>query len=456
MSAPRVAVIGAGLAGLAAAVRLRQLGASVVVFERDADVGGVVQTLQRDGWTIDTGPAMAAEPPPRVRDLLDAIGMQQCTVRAGASGGTRYVVLQGRPVVVPRTTSEFSSSSVLSLAGRLRLLKERFIPSRADAADESVASFARRRFGDEMAERMFDPLLASTCAGDASEILARYAFPALVGHERGTGSALQGGARARLQARRRAKGRPTGSWSCGDGMHQLAQHLARSAGEVRLDSPVTGLATHRRGAQVTAAGRTEEFAAALVALPAPALAKVELDPALRVALQPVTTMPHASIAVVALGFRREDVGHPLDGSRLLVPSCEGRAILSAVFPSSVFPERAPPGHVLITVFVGGARQPELVDRPDDELVSLVCGELGLLLDVSGAPVMARVTRRHDALPQAVAGHGARLAAADAIEATSPSLAFAGSWRDGLSVGDVLLGGIDAAERLGERGGLQRA
>ncbi len=429
------------------------MGVEAVVFERDAEVGGVVRTVARDGWLIDTGPAMAAEPAPVVRELLDLAGVGDCTLRATPAGATRYIVLDGAPVILPRTTAEFSSSSLLSLGGRLRLLKERFIPARRDTGDESVDHFARRRFGDEMAERMFDPLVASTCAGDPRQIVARYAFPGAVGHERGAGSSLQGSARARMEARRRAKGRPTGSWSCNEGMQQLPRQLAAWIGSVRPATDVDHVVATTGGVEVGATGLpAERFDAVVFAVPAPAFGRLRVEVAGAERLGLVASMPHASIAVVSLGFRREQVAHLLDGSRLLVPSIERRAVLSMVFPSSLFSDRAPRGHVLITAFVGGALRPELVDRSDTEVTRVVEQEVTQLLGVHGPQVITQVTRWRDALPQAVSGHGERIAAADAIEVAEPRVAFTGAWRDGLAVGEVLLGGLQAADRLAERRG----
>ena len=450
MTAPRVAVIGGGLAGLAAAAELRRLGAAPVLFERDTAVGGVVRTIRRDGWVIDTGPAMAAEPAPQVRDLLDAAGLADCTVRAGTAGATRYVVLNGAPVLLPRTTSELTSSSLLSIAGRLRLLMERLIPAQHDTTEESVDTFARRRFGGEVAERMFDPLIASTCAGDPRRIVARYAFPGLV-DQSGAGSSLQRSARARMDARRRRKGRPTESWSCRGGMQELAERLACWIGEVRTGGAIERIRSAPTGIEITrAGGGVEQFDAAIVAVPATAFALVAFDLPAADRLGAVSAMPHASIAAVSLGFPRHHVAHPLDGSRLLVPSIEQRNILSMVFPTSIFPDRAPADHVLISAFVGGVFQGDLASRSDTDLVALVRQECAELLGVTGDPVISVVTRYPLALPQAVVGHGERIAAADAVEAAESRVAFTGAWRDGLAVGEVLLGGITAVGRLAER------
>jgi oxygen-dependent protoporphyrinogen oxidase len=359
-------------------------------------------------------------------------------------------------VALPRTTGELTSSPLFSIAGRLRLLKERFIPARREADDESVDSFARRRFGDEIADRMFDPLVASTCAGDPRQIVARYAFPALVGHERKAGSGLQGSARAGMESRRRARGRPTGSWSCADGMQQLPQRLAEWIGEVGAGTPVRAVAALDGRIDVSTDGDTRSFDAVLLATPSAVLGEMQLDLPEAHRLHAVITMPAASVVSVSLGFRREQVAHPLDGSRLLVPSIEGRSILSVVFPSSIFPDRAPADHVLLTTYVGGARRTDLLELGTSELIALVQGELGELLGVRGDPAVSDVTHWRNALPQAIAGHGERLAAAEAVEAASDRVAFAGAWRDGLSIGEVLSGGMHAAQRLVARLGWQGA
>jgi oxygen-dependent protoporphyrinogen oxidase len=451
VTAPRVAVIGGGLAGLAAAARLRMLGIEPTVFERDAIVGGMVRTAVEDGWIVDQGPCLAAEPDPAVRALLDAAGLAECTVRAASSSRDRYIVRDGAPVPLPHTTSDFAASPLLSIAGRLRLLKERFVAPERGVTDESVDAFARRRFGDEMAERVFDPLLASTAAGDPREVVARYAFPAAVGHERGAGSGLHGSARSRMEARRRNRGATRASWSCTGGMAEVPRRLAALIGDVRTGVTIAGLEVDAAGATVAASGSAaESFDGVILAVPVRALGTMRLQCAAAEQLAEIATMPCRSIAAVSVGYRREDVGHPLDAGRLLVPSVERRAILSAVFASSLFETHAPAGHVLITAYVGGARRPDVMELDESALLDLVVSDVSGLLDIRAQPVFTHIARWRDALPQAVAGHGGRIAAADAIERAAESVAFTGSWRDGLSVGEVLLGGVRAAERLAIR------
>lgn len=453
MSQRRVAVVGGGLAGLAAGVAVRALGFDATVFEREHAVGGVAQSELAEGWLFESGPCLASEPDAVVREFLDGAGAADCTLRADPVAAQRFVVRDGVPVPVPHTVSEFTSSPLLSLAGRLRLIKERFVPAHRESGDESVDAFARRRFGDEVADRMFDPLVASTSAGDPQVLLARYAFPNTVGHEQRSGSGLQGNLRARMEQRRRAKGTPRGAWSGTLGMQQVARQLAAHIADVRRGARVERVSAHDGHVTVEVPGAApESFDGVIVAVPVPALSQLALDLPGGDKLEPVSGIPHQSIVAVSIGYRREHVRHPLDGARLLVPSIERLALLSAVFPSSIFPDRAPPEHVLITAYLGGARRPAAIDWPDAELVATAHRELALLLGINGEPQIHRVARWRDALPQAVAGHSRRLAAADIVEGAAGMVAFTGAWRDGLSVGEVLAGGVRAADRLAVRRG----
>lgn len=449
---PRVAVVGAGMAGLLAAHRLRQAGCSVQLFEAGDRAGGTVRTVRRDGWTIDTGAVTLAEPTGEVAELLAAAGATAALVAPAVGAARRYLVHRGEAVAVPTSTAEMLATPLLSVPGRLRMLKEPFV-ARGGDPEETVAVFARRRFGEEAAGRFIDPLISGTSGGDPERLLAAFAFPKLVEFERRSGSILKGRLRATREARRTGRRVPTGAWSASGGLGTLVDRLAAPFGAgLRLGSRVVAVHPAAQGVALEIDGGGREAADAVVmAVPAPALGMITWHGG-GPDLSPVATMPHASLATVSLGFRRDQVAHPLDGHGLLAPSAEGRRILTVLFVSSLFPDRAPPGHVLVTAAVGGVRHPDDVARPAADLVALVRDECRSLLGVGDDPAVAEVTRWPAAMPLAVAGHAGRLAAADAVEAAHPRLAFCGSWRDGLAVGDVMLGGIAAAERVAVRQG----
>lgn len=452
MTTPRVAVIGGGAAGLIAASHLRALGAEPTLLEAAASVGGVIRTIRRDGWIAEAGAHTIAEPDAAVRGLLDAAGIASQTVHSDPAHTRRLLVYHGGVVAVPRSVGELVSWPVLSAAGRMRLLKEPFIkPSSADA-EESVDAFVRRRLGEEMAERVFDALIAGGSAGDPTHLLVRYLLPRLVEWEQDGGSLLKGAMRAGVAARRRA-GRasaPTpGIWSCLNGLGEVPEHLATMLGQrVRTGVRVVAIAPGHGGFDVVdACGQRDRFDAVVSAVPARTLGTIACDVSDAAVLREVAVMPQATVATVSLGFRRADVAHPLDGTGVLAPSCEKRQILGTVFASSLFPGRTPKGHVLLTSSVGGIRQAELAALPEAALVALVREELGSLLGVQGEPQFVAVTVWPDCQPQAVAGHTARLAGVAALEESCPGLAFVGAWRDGLALGEVMRGSIAAIDAL---------
>lgn len=185
------AILGGGVAGLLAAHRLRQRGCRVVLLEASSRPGGMIRTVRRDGWVIDTGALTLAEPEGAVAELLGVAGAAELLQAPAPEATRRYLVHQGRPVAVPTSTAEMVATPLLSVGGRLRMLREPFV-ARGGNGDETVAAFARRRFGEETAARFIDPLVSGTSGGDPEELLAAFAFPRLVEFEQRAGSILKG------------------------------------------------------------------------------------------------------------------------------------------------------------------------------------------------------------------------------------------------------------------------
>lgn len=442
-------MIGAGAAGLVAARRLQELGVAPLLLEASTRVGGAIETVRRDGWLAEAGPNTVMEPDPQVRALLDRAGLADRIVRPGDAVKRRYIVHAGAPVVLPLSPGELVATPILSVAGRLRMLKEPFVGPGGGDPEETVDTFARRRFGDEVATRLFDPLVAGTSGADPTQVLVRYAFPKLVEYEQTAGSILKGAMRSRSQARRRGEVLGGGLWSCRDGLGEATARLADLLGDQLQCGRVVRRVSQRDGryAVETDDGAVMPVDGVIFACPATAFASLTIDGAGGDAMRSVASIPHSSLATVSLGFRREQVAHPLDGFGLLAPSCERRRILGTLFSSTLFPDRVPAGHVLLTAFAGGMRHPEVADLSDDALVAMVREELRALLGAEGDAAFVEVRRWHAALPIATRGHAARLAPAAALEAAHPRLAVTGAWRAGLAVNDVMLGGLRAAERI---------
>ena len=461
----RVAVIGGGISGLAAAHRLGQRGVPVTLFEAAARTGGAIGSERADGFLVERGPNALQEPSPALAALVCGLGLEGQRVFAREAARRRYVVRRGRLVPLPRSPAELLRSALLSPAAKLRLLREPFVEPAPLEREESVAGFVRRRLGAEILDYGFDPYIAGTFAGVPGRLSVRFALPRLYALERAHGSLVRslvggGGAEQRGQEGRGGRRRtgpdagrhrpPSRLYSFRGGLQALTDALhARLAGAVRLNTPVRGVRPTGDGWAVTVldAGRaaTEHFDAVVYAAPLHRLGQLNLETPIDVG--PLASVYHPPLSVLALGYRREDVRHPLDGFGLLVPSVEPFGVLGTLFSSTLFPDRAPEGQVLLTTFLGGARRPELARASTETLLATTQRDLRALLGVAGEPTFVRHVYWPRSIPQYELGYGRLEAIMGRLEATHPGFFMAGSYRGGIGVGDALRSGFEAAARV---------
>ncbi|MFB6373274.1 MAG: protoporphyrinogen oxidase [Bradymonadaceae bacterium] len=443
----RIAVIGAGISGLTTALRLDQHGADVSVFEATERAGGPIQTADEDGYRLERGPHTILERNLETTDLIDVLGLEPELVEANEDASIRYVVRRGQLHAVPMSLGEFVSTDLFSSEAKWRLLAEPFVPARDDDVDESLANFVRRRLGEEMLDYAVGPLVGGIYAGRPRLLSARHAFDRMQRLEREHGSLFKGMVyRGLSKALDDAPSPEKRLFSFRDGSGRLTDALANRLDEaITYDFAVDTLTLDdRRQWSVTSESGDEAGAA-----PVYAVADMTIDAADRNGpeLATLEAIEYAPVAIVALGFERDQVEHPLDGFGFLVPETEPYRILGSLFMSSLFPGRAPDGRVLLSTFVGGARQPELLDRSDEELVAMVRADLGELIGARGEPELIDVYRWDRAIPQYEVGYGRILERFDALERHYPGLHFTGAHRDGIAVPDLIEAGRETADDL---------
>jgi oxygen-dependent protoporphyrinogen oxidase len=298
-----------------------------------------------------------------------------------------------------------------------------------------------------------NPFVAGTSAGDPEQLSVRHAMPQLHALERTHGSVMRAFMKA-AKAQRDSGGDPQASSSLisfRDGLQEIPNALGRELKpELRLGAPVTQLRAGTRGWTVGAAYQTPELYDAVVyAAPSHSLDDIDLDLTWGERLATLSSIVHPPVAVLALGFRREDVTHPLEGFGFLIPEVERRRVLGAIFSSSLFSDRAPEGHLLLTVFAGGARDPDFVQADSHTLTARVLDELRTLLGTRGEPSFRAVQIWPKAIPQYVLGYGRFKDIADQTEQSNPGLVLAGTYRDGTSLGNAMASGERAASRVGK-------
>ncbi len=437
-SVPRRAlVLGAGITGLAAARRARRDGWKVTVWEASGRVGGTFRTQERDGFRFELGPNTVHQSP-----ALDAV-----VADAGASDGwrhaameskRRYLVRGGRLVALPSAPPGIVTTGALSPLARLRLLAE---PLRrvGPGVDEPMATFVRRRLG-RGAGALADAMVLGVYAGDPEELSVGRAFPRMFSLEQEHGSLLRG-----LRAQQKTRPALVGFEGGFEGLTRRlvsnldVQTLTRARG-ITCEAGV--FCVHGRQGEADIVHEADRL---IVALPARAAADLLATVAGTEMLAPVANLPHAPVAVVGLGFRADQIGHPLDGFGLLAPHRERRRVLGALFVSTLFPECAPAGHVAITAMIGGRRRPGLVDLDDDTLRAVATEALRDLLQIEGSAVTHVVARWQPGIPQPTPASAAAWATADTIEARHPGMEILGNWRHGVGVPDCARAGWGEAD-----------
>jgi oxygen-dependent protoporphyrinogen oxidase len=457
----RIAVIGGGISGLAAAHRLVELwpSARVTLFEASDRVGGVLETIRRDGYLIERSADMFTTKDPWALDLCRRVGLEDQLLNTNEAFRRAFVVHRGKLVPVPAGFTLMSparmlpvlKTPLLSWRGKARLAWERFVPPRRHASDESLRDFATRRLGREVYDRLVQPLIGGIYTADPTMLSMQVAMPEFVAMEKEFGNLTRGVREKATKTKREGTGARYGMFlGLRDGMGSLVDamtsHLPSDC--VQLNSPIQNIRRQGNGWQLTFIGKIEvrSFDAVILATRAPHAAALLRDVDVELSRE-LASIQYASAAVPILGYRRDQIAHPLDGFGFVVPFVENRQILSGSFTSIKFPGRAPDDSVLLRVFIGGACQEELVGLPDEQLYDIAQRELAELLGIRGEPQVRELVRWNQAMPQYHLGHMDRVAKIEQLASDLPAFALAGNAYRGVGIPFCVRSGELAAEHV---------
>jgi oxygen-dependent protoporphyrinogen oxidase len=431
----KVAVIGGGISGLTAAFLLKKKGIAVTVFEASDRVGGNIQTIQEDGYTIEQGPNSLLRSP-RLVDLVRTLGLEDKVVAADPAAQKRYILWNGKlREMGPRAfvNGYFSLRTLFALA------REPFVRSRSPEG-ESVAEFVSRRISSEFLDKAIDPFVSGVYAGDPRDLSMRLAFPKLYDMERDFGSLIMGAVRRKTE---KADPNFPRTFSFRGGLRTLVDKLAEEIGDdLRRKIPVTEI-EHVEDGRFRING--EDYGAIVIATPAWVAADLVRSRDAPLA-ELLASVNYPQVAVAVTGFKSANIGRKLDGFGFLIPSKEKRPILGTLFHSAVFPERAPAGHQLLMTFIGGVRAGDRLDNATDEdIKALVTFQLNELLSVSGEPDFFRVKRWKRAIPQYRVGYEKVTAACSEFVSANPGLYFCSNFYRGISIGDCVMNAFRTAD-----------
>ena len=469
----RIAVIGGGITGLAACFYLQRQSqdestpVDITLFEAGDRFGGVFGTVPRDGYLVETGADMFITNKPGGIKLVRELGLESRLIETQPQYRRSLILRRGLPLptpsgfdlMVPRTPWTLLKSPLLSLAGKVRVLAEYFLPGRPQE-DETLASFAKRRFGREAFERIIQPMVGGIYTADPERLSLRATLPRFLDMEACHGSLIRAVLHERRQASQHrdsrledASGARYGLFlSFDQGMSVMQDALIEaieSRCQLRRNTSVASLTCTAgqgyllRDSQGNSLG---EFAGVLVALPAPRATSLLAPLAPELAAE-LASIEYASAAIVVTGHSLRNIRHPMDAYGLVIPAVENRRILAVSCTSRKFPGRAPEGAIQLRTFIGGALQQHLLKESDEALIAIALEELQDIFGVTGTPDFCQVVRWNRAMPQYHLGHVERVRHIRELASLQPGLELAGNAYEGVGIPDVIESAELASQRL---------
>jgi oxygen-dependent protoporphyrinogen oxidase len=466
---PHVVIVGGGITGLAAAYYLersvKEAGVPLryTLLERAPALGGKITTQQLDGFLVEGGPDCFLTRKPWALALCRELGLENELIGTNEerrkvyvlSGGRLHPLPEGVMLIVPTRFLPFATSRLISVPGKLRMGMDLFIPRRRESGDETLASFVRRRLGQEALEKIAEPLLSGIHVSDPEHLSLMSSFPRLMEVEHKYGSLIRG----MLAARRMMQKSDNGSrpklpmfMTLRGGMQQIVDSLADrlDSASVRAGSQVVALRSLNGGGPpykvCTQDGAAVQADAVILTTPSDVSSRIveHLDPSLAGELVGIR---YVSTAVVSLGFRPQAGLEPLNGFGFIIPKTEGRRITACTWSSTKFDHRAPEKHQLLRCFVGGPGREEMVDLEDERLEQVVRQELAEIMGLRAEPDLVRIFRWRKVNPQYDLGHLERVGQMRARAAGHSGLFLAGSSYDGVGVPDCVRQAEQAVETV---------
>jgi oxygen-dependent protoporphyrinogen oxidase len=457
----RIAIIGGGISGLAAAFALedhRRAGTvEYTLYESSPRLGGVLRTERIHGCLVEAGPDSFITEKPWAADLCRTLGLGDQLIGSNDADRKTYILVRGQLIpmpdglmfMVPTKILPTGLSPLFSWTTKLRMAQELFHPPRAAEADESVASLVERHYGAEMVDRLADPLLSGVYGGEAASLSVRAVLPRFAEMERTHGSL----GRAMLAASKKFP-RPANQpapplfTSLKNGMQQLSETLIPRLNPSSLitDTPVQAIQPEAGGWLVSAGLKSDHFDAVILAVPTHAAAQILSICSPKLCAE-LAAIGYSSSITVGLGYDR-DVRQSLPpGFGFLVPRSEGKRLLAATFVHNKFQHRAPEDRAVLRCFFAGSNAENIWQFSDDAIIAVVRNELQQILGLRASPLFARVYKWKSAMAQYGVGHLDRLDRIEFLRQQLPKLALAGNGYRGIGIPDCIRSGSEAAKQV---------
>jgi oxygen-dependent protoporphyrinogen oxidase len=437
-----VVIIGAGITGLTTAHWLKKDGYNVTIIEANSEVGGSMVTEKENGYLIDFGPNSGLETTPLIKILVEDLNLQSQFIYGNKAGNKRYILKDDKLHALPMSPKGFFATKLFSTKAKLRLALEPFIGKSEDGYYQSISEFVIRRLGREFLDYAINPFVAGVFAGDPDKLSVKSAFPKLYRLEELYGGLIKGtikGARERKKSGEKSK-QDASMFSFVDGMVTLPKALQKEFGnQILFNSSVTTVNKVENKYSVLYEQNNEkkEIVADIVISTAPAKEAANIFNSLDSELSNhLIELYYPPVMVLYVGYDKKDIGQPLDGFGFLIPSKEKKNFLGALWSSVIFDNRSPKGKAAFTLFVGGARSPEIFEKDNDVIIDEVLKEFEKLMRITGKPELKKYKFWKNAIPQYNIGYVEHENYFKQFEANS-GIILGGNYIGGISVGDCI-------------------
>jgi len=442
----KVAIAGAGLTGLTLAFYLKKRGVKFQVFEKSDRAGGVIHTSHENGFTFEAGPNSGMLSRPEVAELLGDLDKDCKLEVADETAKSRWIWFKNKWVALPSGVVSGITTPLFTFPDKLRLLAEPF-RKKGTNPNETLAELVLRRMGKSFLDYAIDPFILGIYSGDPSQLVTKYAFPKLYRLEQDYGSFIGGAFKKGQEPKTERDKKATKSiFSVKGGLSNLIQAMVKNIGEENIRLNCNELKFENKNGMFYADSDNEPYSHVVSTTGAYELENlfpfIEKDD-----FKAVTGIRYSKVVQVALGFKKWE-GIPLHAFGGLVPSVENRRILGILFLSSFFKDKAPGGGALLSVFLGGVRQPGMIDLSDSEIRRIAEEELSEMLQLETfAPDLFKIFRYRHAIPQYGLESEKKMKAIAELEKKYPGLMLAGNIRDGIGIADRINQGRQMAYEL---------
>lgn len=439
----KVIVLGAGISGLATAHWLKKDGFDVQVLEPKSEAGGAMVTVMKEGFLIDLGPNSGLETTPLISEIVNDVGLKDEMIYANEESNKRYIFKNDELHALPTSPPAFLKTKLFSTKAKLRVFGEPFVGRSNDGYYQSVAEFVKRRLGEEFLDYAIDPFVSGVFAGDPYKLSVKSAFPKLYRLEEVYGGLVKGMFKGAKERRRRAEQSKQSAkmFSFLNGMQSFPKAIANNLQNgVEYNCNIESIEKVEKGYKIIyKSGEVVKESTGDILLSTMPVHKAvqyfsKFDDNFASHAGDIFYPP---VLVLYLGYKKEQIGKELDGFGYLIPSKMKKNFLGAIWSSTIFPNRAPEGCASFTLFIGGARKPNLFDTDTNTLIETAVKEFSEIMNVSGKPVLKEYKQWRKAIPQYNLGYIEHEKYFDEFENNNPGIFLSGNYRGGISVGDCI-------------------